>query len=87
MAPLKRSVAPALPFQIAYLWEHFRQIDQGLSGNGFGPPLIAWSDLAAFCALMRIELRPWEAQALVVLSVIRANIDATKSKKAASDGR
>jgi hypothetical protein len=76
-----RRPGPKLPFQIAYLWDCFRQIDCGIASNGFGPPLITWSEIAAFCALTGTALRPWEVLVLVKLSVIRANIDAQAAKK------
>ena len=47
---------------------------QGLPAGGFGPALLSWETLRAWAAFMRVELRPWEALALVRLGNLRARV-------------
>lgn len=57
----------------------------GLQGNGMAVPGITWEGLTAWCALMRIVLEPWEAQALVRLGALRASVLSESDKNGAQD--
>ncbi|MPZ41601.1 MAG: hypothetical protein GEU95_26860 [Rhizobiales bacterium] len=68
--------APPYPAELDYLWGWFVEIVAGLSSNGMGAAVITWETLRAWCELMRLQIRPWEARALIKLSDRRAVIDA-----------
>ena len=55
---------PDLPTALRYLWNHFIQLHNGRGGNGFGPNPIAWSEIRAYCDVMRVQLDPWEVEAI-----------------------
>jgi hypothetical protein len=65
----------------------FAEIVQGVGSNGFGPALITWESLRAWCGLTGERLQSWEARALVRLGYARAAIEGEKqSAKAKADG-
>jgi hypothetical protein len=72
---------PPLPIELAYLWEWFCEISQGISGNGFGPALITWDVLATWALLMGNNPEPWECICIIRLSALRASIEAEKMNK------
>jgi hypothetical protein len=87
---IKPKVAPApdgppFPAALAYLWRMFAELVIGLPSGGFGPAVVTWETLRAWCALMRVTLRPWEALALVRLGEVRARVigDAIKAARPA----
>ena len=77
---------PECPDALHYLWGYFCEISAGLSSNGFGPPIVTWEALRAWCEFMAVALAPWEARALVVLGHVRATVDAEEQEKRAKRG-
>lgn len=66
---------PPFPEPLEYLWDWFAQISIGLPINGMTPPTLSWDTLHAWVLLTGLgPLEPWEAQALVQLSMMRAGI-------------
>lgn len=55
---------PPMPAALRYLWNHFVQLDRGRTGNGFGPNPVTWGEIKAYCEVMRVQLDPWEVEAL-----------------------
>lgn len=74
---------PPFPDQLQYLWARFLQISTGLASGGMGFPKITWEGLDAWCRLMKVSLEPWEAETLLNLSVLQANIHAENKPKPA----
>lgn len=77
--------APEFPEPLAYLWGFFLDCMRGIAPNGMVPPAIGWSDVAAWAAITRVRLEPWEARLIVDLgamrAAIRAELAATKTNK------
>jgi hypothetical protein len=71
------------PDLLRYLWDWFEEISLGLSSDGFGPPLVTWEALAAWCCLTLNALEPWEATTLVRLGRQKAHIDSEPKPKGA----
>jgi hypothetical protein len=46
----------------------------GVSGNGFGPAMVTWQDIAAWSQLTGERLSPFEARVIVALSHSRAEL-------------
>jgi hypothetical protein len=67
---------PPFPEALDYLWSWFLKHSMGLASAGEGFPMVTWEGLAAWARHMQIDLEPWEAEAMVLLSTIRANIHA-----------
>lgn len=65
---------PACPWQLAYLWRFFIEVLNGASGGGMGPATIAWVDIRAWADLTGEVIEPWEAQLMLRLSAMRAEI-------------
>ncbi len=57
---------PKLPAALRYLWNHFAMLHKG-RGAGFAPNPLSWSDLHAYCTLMKAELAPWEVEAIKMM--------------------
>lgn len=75
-----------MPDELEYLWAHFVEIMNGVASNGFGPTMITWADIAAWCELTVEILEPWEARAIVTLSARRANILAETTETKSGNG-
>lgn len=65
--------APPFPFEIEHVWSWFNEIIAGCEA-GWGPAIITWISLDAWCAMTGNALEPWEARALVRLGARRANV-------------
>ena len=65
---------PPFPVELGYLWRHFIELSQGLSGGGFGPAVITWADLRDWQEQMGVALELWEKRALMRLGNLRALI-------------
>jgi hypothetical protein len=48
----------------------------GMASGGMAYPVITWEGLHAWARLTRIDIEPWEADVLMNLSCIRANVHA-----------
>jgi hypothetical protein len=71
---------PPFPELLGYLWSWFSQHSMGLAPAGEGFPVITWEGLETWTRIMQIDdLDPWEAEAMVALSVTRANIHAEQA--------
>jgi hypothetical protein len=70
---------PPFPELLDYLWSWFSQHSMGLAPAGEGFPVITWEGLATWRLQMQIDLEPWEAEAMMVLSVTRANVQAEQA--------
>jgi len=69
---------PPIPEELAYLWDDFHLVMAGVELGGMAPPVISWSVLFSWCALNEVDLEPWEAKALVMLSRLQAAISSEK---------
>lgn len=69
---------PPPPDAIAYLWGWFVEVSYGMGSGGFGPAMLTWECLRAWCELTGRQIEPWEAQALMRLSVLRATVVSEK---------
>lgn len=69
---------PPFPDRLDYLWDWFIHLDPGLPVNGWAPVTVTWESLAAWSAVMRVELEPWEAEVLVALGTFRAALQAER---------
>lgn len=69
---------PPFPDRLGYLWDIFLVVSAGLPSGGWGYPTITWEALAAWSALTGTPIAPWEAETLVRLGLLRANIAAEK---------
>lgn len=67
---------PPFPDPLEYLWAWFQQISLGIASNGEGYPTITWEGLESWCRQMQVDLDPWETEALMTLSVMRAGVHA-----------
>ena len=72
-APIKRG--PPFPAALGYLWGWFCEISSGLPINGMCVPRVAWADIEAWSRVMRIEVAPWEAAALVAIGNVRCEVE------------
>jgi len=72
--------APPFPDPLLYLWTWFNEHCLGLACSGMAPPMATWESLSAWCALTRISLEPWEANAMISMSAKRAQISMEKTK-------
>ncbi len=63
---------PPFPDALAYLWTWFAEVVEGVASNGFGPAMVTWRDLAAWSELTMTQIEPFEARALIRLSLTRA---------------
>jgi hypothetical protein len=54
-----------------------------MASGGMSYPVITWEGLRAWSQQMRIDLEPWEADLMINLSCIRANVHAEKMAKKA----
>lgn len=50
----------------------------GLASGGMSYPVITWEGLWAWSMQMQIDVEPWEADVMMNLSCIRANVHAEK---------
>jgi hypothetical protein len=69
---------PPFPEALDYLWLWFCQHSMGIAATGMGYPVITWEGLRAWGLQMRIDIEPWEADVMMNLSCIRANVHAEK---------
>ncbi len=69
---------PPFPFEVGYLWAWFCQYAKGLPVNGMAPASATWEGVAAWAALMRIDMEPWEANVMIDLGLLRSNVVAEK---------
>lgn len=53
-----------MPLEGAYLWDAFWRLRRRRGGNGFAMSPITWPDIAAFVALTRFPLAPWEVEVI-----------------------
>lgn len=53
------------------VWRIFWRIDVRRTGNGFAATPISHSDIDAWCRRNRIDLRPWEYEALDEMEMAR----------------
>lgn len=65
---------PEFPQLIDHLWRWFNEIIAGVPPGGFGPQVMPWSDMRAWCELTGERLEPWEARALIRLGIVRVNV-------------
>jgi len=70
----KAPSVPPFPARLTYLWRDFCDIVAGMEGNGWGPPVITWQGLSAWCKMTGAQLAPWEARLLIRLGSLRARI-------------
>lgn len=75
----KRQAPPLFPSRLAYLWRDFVDIIQGAESGGWGPPVVTWSTLRAWCEITGSQLEPWEARLIIRLGALRAEIISEKS--------
>jgi hypothetical protein len=80
-AALASPEGPPFPEPLDYLWAWFLRHSMGMASGGMSHPVITWEGLRAWCVQMRIEMEPWEADVMVQLSCIRANVHAEQSRK------
>lgn len=66
---------PECPPELVYLWRDFVELVGGLASGGFGPPVVTWEALDAWCRLTGVTLEPWEARTLIRLGQRRAIIE------------
>src|SRR2546423_776850 len=66
---------PECPRALLYLWRDFVELACGLASGGFGPPVVTWEALDAWCRLTGVTLEPWEARTLIRLGQRRAVIE------------
>ena len=52
----------------------------GMATGGMAHPVITWEGLHAWSSQMRIDLDPWEADVMMNLSCVRANVHAEQTK-------
>lgn len=71
---------PPFPEPLGYLWAWYSQHCIGLAAGGMSHPVITWEGLRAWCVQMRIDLEPWEADVMMTLSCLKANVHAEQSK-------
>lgn len=60
---------PALPREVAYLWEWFGELECTRSANEVGLMPITYSEILAWSKLMDRNVRPHEVEALLMLDV------------------
>jgi hypothetical protein len=77
-AALASPQGPSFPELLDYLWGWFVQHSMGMASGGMSYPVITWEGLRAWSWQMHIDLEPWEAEAMMTLSVTRANVHAEK---------
>jgi hypothetical protein len=70
---------PPLPPSLTYLWNIFLRLSARRGSTGFGPALIAWSEMEAFQRLTGFHLKPWEVEIIEMLDVLF--IDGGKPKE------
>src|SRR5690606_7242751 len=75
---------PPLPDGLGYLWRMFRRLSARRGGNGFGVNPIRHSDIEAFCRLTRMQLDPWEVEAIEDLDGLFLAEQARAAKERAS---
>lgn len=51
---------PPFPLLLTYLWGWFGEVSSGRTTNGLGLNVLSWSDLYAWCSLMRRRPEVWE---------------------------
>lgn len=68
--------SPPFPELLEYLWLDFKGHSAGLVGVSEGYPRVTWESLRAWSLQTNTVLEPWEAELLVTLGNIRANLHA-----------
>jgi hypothetical protein len=58
---------PPFPRELAYLWNYFAELMQGIDAGGFAAPRVTWQALRAWREETGVELDPWESRCLVAL--------------------
>lgn len=69
---------PPFPIPLVYLWRWYTELSAGLPINGMVMPMVTWESLAAWSHITRNRLEMWEANALIGLGAIRANVQMKK---------
>ena len=75
---------PVLDSRIAHIWQWFVDLDASRASGGFGPSPITYSDIAAYQAVTREVIEPWEARA--IRSIDDAILSASAKKASANGG-
>jgi len=60
-------IGPPCPPVLRYLWRWFLDLSARRGGSGFGPAPLAWSEVAAWARLTRLNPTPWEVDVLLAL--------------------
>lgn len=58
------------PLKYVYDWFH----DCNPSGYGWGPIKIPYSEVQAFSQMRKLDLRPWEAELIVDISLLNVEV-------------
>ncbi len=55
-----------------YIWDWF--FDCNPSGYGWGPIKISYTEVESFSKMRQLDIRPWEAELIVDLSVLNVEV-------------
>ena len=62
----------AIDHPLRYIYNWF--VDVNPSGYGFGPVKVSYMELEAFSKMRMVDLRPWEAELIVDLSILNLEV-------------
>ena len=62
--PQELREAPPFPSIAGHVWGWFQELQEGRSGNGFGPNPLSFAEIAAWASLTGRRPQPWEVRAL-----------------------
>jgi len=63
----KVAPTPALPAAAAHVWDWFAELAGQRTMGPMAPNPLTWGDVAAWAALTRRTVRPWEARLVMAL--------------------
>jgi hypothetical protein len=67
-----------MPDAMVYLWIWFCELDAGRGGNGFGLNPLSYSEIQAWTQLKRVDLAPWEVEAIKRIDSVRIRVSQEK---------
>jgi hypothetical protein len=83
--PVEEWGYPEFPQVLSYLWQHFINLNNSRqSGMGMNP--ISYSEIDAYCRLMKVSLSTFDVSAIKRLDVIALNASSTPKSTSIKKG-
>lgn len=69
-----RKFKPSVPIAARHVWEYFQQLDRVRQSTGYGFNPISHQEIEAWAKLYRINLHPWEVDAIASMDTAKLNL-------------